>query len=108
MPLNDLRSVHMPYCLQKQEDGRYIVLNRAGKPLGFCTNDKVKYDVYPIKVKMRITSATAKKLSWEGNGNTERIFLYNDGCIPTKSSTNMTHYLDRLRILMSLKISSME
>ena len=37
MPLGDFRSVFMPYCLRKQKDGRYVVLNREYKPVGFFT-----------------------------------------------------------------------
>lgn len=105
MPLNDFRSVHMPYCLKKQPDGTYVVLNREYKPLGFNTHKHVEYENYPIKAKIKITAATAKKLSCHGDTDISSIFLYDDGCIPTSNAANMNNYLDRLKALAKLKVS---
>jgi hypothetical protein len=33
MPLGDVRSVHLPYCIQRQSDGTYVVLNREYRGL---------------------------------------------------------------------------
>lgn len=105
MPLSDFRSVFMPYCIRKQSDGRYVVLNRAYKPVGFATSDFVKYEEHPVAVHLEgIGPATAAKLSWSGDKNTDEIFLYNDGCIPTSSAGNMNQYLSKLQILAGLKI----
>jgi hypothetical protein len=35
MSHSDFRAMFFPYCLQKQKDGRYVVLNREYKPVGF-------------------------------------------------------------------------
>ena len=87
MPLNDFRSVCMPYCLQKQPDGKYLVLNRGYKPFGFKTSDHVKYEDYPICLQLKgIGPATAAKLSYKGSDDVNAIFLYNDGWIPTRVS----------------------
>lgn len=48
MPLNDFRSVHLPYCIKKLPSGAYVVLNREYKPLGFKTREHVDYEAYPI------------------------------------------------------------
>jgi hypothetical protein len=35
--MDDFRTVALPYCLKKMEDGTYIILNRrceSGKPIG--------------------------------------------------------------------------
>lgn len=107
MPLGDFRSVHMPYCLKKQKDGSYIVLNREYKPIGFRTKDWLTYGDYPISHKfIGLGPSVAKKLSWSGDKNLDEIFLYNDGCIPDKSSENMTGYLKRIEVLMKLKIKT--
>jgi hypothetical protein len=37
IPLGDVRSVHLAYCIKKQDDGTYVVLNREYKPLGLKT-----------------------------------------------------------------------
>jgi hypothetical protein len=51
-----------------------------------------------------IGSATAIKLSYKSDLNTDRIYLYNDGCVPTESSEHMKNYLERLKILAKLKV----
>ena len=105
MPLWDFRSVFMPYCLEKQEDGKYVVLNREYKPVGFFTKKFIKYSDYPVSVALKgIGPATAKKLSYSGDGNLEKIHLYNDGCVPTQSDQNMQKYLAKLAILARLQV----
>src|ERR1700735_1310186 len=86
MPSSESRCIHFPYCIKKLANGHHVVLNRDYKPLGFKTTEHVDYEAYPIGVKFAgLTAKTAKKLSWEGSPKTDEIFLYNDGCIPTKS-----------------------
>lgn len=105
MALNNFRALFFPYCLDKQSDGRYVVLNREYKPIGFKTREHIKYEDYPVCVGLKgIGSATAAKLSYKGNSNTDRIYLYNDGCVPTESAEPMKNYLDRLEILAKLKV----
>ena len=105
MPLNDFRSVFMPYCLSKQEDGTYVVLNREYKPVGFKTKETVDYKSYPICVHLKgIGPSTASKLSCHGSNDVNNIYLYDDGCIPTASVEHMKSYLKKLEILAQLKI----
>jgi len=105
MPLSDLCSTHLPYCLKRQEDGTYVVLNREYKPLGFVTNDHVKYGDFPIAVKIsRLTATVARRLSYGGSTALDEIFLYNDGCIPTASADHMQAYLQRLAVLAKLRV----
>lgn len=105
MSLGDFRSVFMPYCLQKQVDGRYVVLNREYKPVGFYTKDFIKYEDHPVAVYLKgIGPDTAAKLSWDSDTNTDKIFLYNDDCIPTHNAKNMKAYLAKIEILAKLRI----
>lgn len=107
MPSNNVRSVHLPYCVKKLEDGRYVVLNRDYKPLGFRTKEHVDYAAYPIAFKARgLTKTVAAKISWESSEDLDNIFLYNDGCVPTTSAANMTAYLERLHALAKVEIPS--
>jgi hypothetical protein len=105
MPLGDVRSVVLPYVLQKKEDGRYIVLNREYKPVGFWTKARVDYEAHPIALKIPgLRASVARKLSWEGDENVDTIYLYSDSCVPTASAANMTAYLKRLAVLAKLKV----
>src|SRR5580700_2604311 len=100
MSLADFRSVHLPYCIFREEDGSYVFLNREYKPLGFRTTDFIEYGKYPIKVKFkRFTSKIASKLSWNGSGELDRIYLYNDATNPSKSPKNMKKYFEKLAAL---------
>ena len=95
----------MPYCLQKQKNGKYVVLNRKYKPVGFCTNEHLNFEKYPICFKMRgINSKTAASLSVTGDDNTNNIYLYSDKTIPTKNKENMRRYFDRLQKLLKYKL----
>jgi hypothetical protein len=102
----EFRSIFMPYCLIRLDDGRYIVVNRNYKPLGITSGDYVIYETHPSAAKLKITAATAKKLSWAGSDALARIYLYNDGCIPTDGKANMDAYLSKLSVLAKLKVTA--
>ena len=99
----ELRITHLPYCVRRLNDGKYILLNRNYKPLGIQTNEWVIYEDHPSRVALKITPSIAKKISWDNNENIDTIFLYNDGCTPTSSDSNMNSYLKRLGFLAGLK-----
>ncbi|TWG87913.1 hypothetical protein L602_001500000460 [Cupriavidus gilardii J11] len=105
MPLGDIRSVFLPFAVERQPDGRYAILNREYKPVGFWTRSHVTYEDFPVLVKLKgLTPARAAKISYEGKTDTNCIYLYHDGCIPTASAANMTAYLKRLAVLAALQI----
>jgi len=107
MPLGDFRSIYMPYCLEKQDDGSYAVLNREYKPVGFNTREHIDYKAFPVTTPFKgVGQGVAKKLSYKGSEDTETIYLYNDGCVPTQSAENMNAYLKRLTILAKLKVKT--
>jgi len=104
MALNDFRAIYLPYCLKKQENGKYIVLNRNYKPLGFNSNEEFNYSDFPISSNLKgITEKKAIELSWNDSPDKENIFLYNDGTNPIKSKRNMTEYLKKIESLAKLK-----
>ena len=106
MALNDFRAVFLPYCLEKQADGRYAVLNREYKPVGFFTREWIDYAKHPVLVKLKgLTSARAGRLSHNGSADIDRIFLYNDGSNPVRSAANMRAYLARIEILAKLAVA---
>ena len=105
MPLKDIRSVFMPYCIKRQEDGRYAVLNREYKPVGFWTNAHVTYGDHPVLVKIKgLTAAKAARISYKCDSNVDAIFLYDDACVPTESTAHMTAYLGRLAVFAKLEV----
>jgi len=95
---------YFPYCIKRLPDGRYILLNRLYKPLGVVSREWVVYEEHPSAAAMNITPAMARKLSWEESENVDFIFLYNDGCIPTRGAEHMKAYLDRVAVLMKITV----
>lgn len=103
---DELRQTHFPYCLDQQEDGSYVLLNRNYKPIGFMASAWVTYGDYPVGVKLKgMTAQLAAELDIKGRDNLQRIYLYNDGSTPTSSEENMQAYLQRLARIMALRIA---
>jgi hypothetical protein len=99
-------AVCLPYCLQRQADGRYAVLNREYKPVGFNTQEWVEYENYPVCMAIKgLGPAMAKKLSCKGSDDTDCIQLYNDGCNPCAGGEEMRAYSKRLALLTKLKVA---
>lgn len=59
MPLGDFRSVYLPYCLKRQEDGSDVVLNREYKPVGFNTREHIPYEEHPVSSKLTLRSSSS-------------------------------------------------
>lgn len=109
MVKDSFRRVFFPYCLQRQPDGRYAVLNRNYKPVGLPvpSADHVDYAETGCLVSVSgLTAARAKKLSWDGKPDLDLIYLYDDGCVPTDSPANWAAYCARLQVLARLEIGS--
>jgi hypothetical protein len=98
-----LARIALPYCVQRQADGSYILLNRNYKPLGFANREHVRYEDYPIRFRFRRLLSKTKNKIHEGTDH-EQIYLYSDGTRPWSSKKNMKEYLQRLESLMSLLV----
>ncbi len=104
MTKNEPQPKNFPYCLDRQRDGRYVVLNRYHQPVTSMTYESANREGCPIGVKLRgLTEETAAELDVFGRANLEHIYLYNDDCLPTDSSENMQAYLARLGKLVALR-----
>lgn len=103
--MSDFRRYFLPYCLERQKDGRYLVLNRQYNPVGFLGQNASEFREQPVAVKLKITPRTAMKISHKGSGDLDAIYLYDDGSSPVSSARNMNAYLDRLKYLAKLKTS---
>lgn len=102
MPFHNIRATYLPYCLQLQPCGRYAVLNREYKPLGWSVRSFVHYEQHPILATIRITPKKAVQLSHDGSHNTKEVFLYCDGCNPDLSAATWSAYSKRLRVLAAI------
>ncbi|MCK5770916.1 hypothetical protein [Algiphilus sp.] len=102
----ELRQTHFPYCLLREPDGTYVVVNRRYKPIGFCTDEWIDYGAHPVRTTRKLSRAAAAKLDCDGRTGGDRIYLYNDGCIPTSSAQHMQSYLERLAVLMRVRLES--
>lgn len=104
MALYDFRSIYLPYCLKRLSNGRYVVLNREYKPLGFNTHEHLNYEDYPIAAKIKgITKKLASEISIDGSSSLDEIFLYNDKTNPSSNSKNLKEYLKKIERLTKLK-----
>jgi hypothetical protein len=103
--ITPLYRIAFPYCIQKQEDGSYVLLNREYKPIGFSTQEYLDYGRYPIGIRFKgLKERTIRKISVDGDPSDGAIYLYGDGSKPTQNKENMEDYLERLSVLMSLKV----
>lgn len=104
MALNDFRDIYLPYCLKKLENGKYVVLNREYKPLGFNSKEIFDYSNFPISSNLEgITKKKAITISWNNLPDNDNIFLYNDETNPLKNKKHMDDYLKRLELLSHIK-----
>lgn len=85
---SEFRLIFLVYCLQRQEDGTYIALNRRSVPVGLAGTEWVDHEAFPVRFKFKraLTARQIAALSFDGDTAAERIYLYNDGCIPTSSA----------------------
>src|SRR5690606_41622482 len=76
----ELRHTHFPYCLDRQEDGSYVLLNRNYKPIGFMTESWVNYEEHPVGVMVKgMTAELAAELDIRSRDKLDSIHLYSDG-----------------------------
>jgi hypothetical protein len=80
--------IEMPYCLQKQAGGWWIVLNRNYKPIGSKQREWVDYTNFE-----RSHGVDAGTLKTDA----EIIYLFNDGCPPWEGAAHAKAYLQRCR-----------
>lgn len=104
---------HLPYCIDRLPDGRWIVLNRSYKPVGTTTpvGTMVDYNAGPHPIafkKGELDSETLQLMSTslqrDPDGDVARAYFYSDGCVPTAGAAQMEAYLERLGTLASLQV----
>jgi hypothetical protein len=96
--MNRIGRYILPYCLQQTTSGRYVVLNRQYKPLGY-TEGWFEYDDYSEDL-LDVQEFTPR-LRWSDSDNAS-IHLYTDAQDPTLSTHNWSSYRPRLKLLRQL------
>lgn len=99
--MGDLLHTHFPYCLSRQSDGSYLLLNREHQPIGLDASADRKDHASRVRLP-EIDEATAARLSWNDSPDTSRIYLYNDGTNPI-GTDQMAPYLDRIAALIRMR-----
>lgn len=103
--MTDFFRACMPYCILRNDDGSYVILNRMHKPIGFNHEGWINYSDYPVNVFFRkLDKRTAKKLSVDAVFDENCIYLYDSSCYPPSGADHMNAYLAKLKILMQWKI----
>lgn len=98
-----LRKNLFPYCMEMKTDGRWVFYNRAYTPVGFFTGDVIHYQDYPVAVTLKGLGPKVRAfLCVHGDGSGDRIYLYNDSCLPEMSKAAMSKYMEKLARLMRL------
>jgi hypothetical protein len=100
-----LMRVVLPYCLQRQADGRYAVLNRRYQPIGTHLHSTDALDLAARGHLLQlapIDAHTAARLSAYGKPETDCIYLYASGHHPLNDPIQWAAYCARLHTLGSL------
>jgi len=95
----------IPYCIHQEADGKFVLVNRDYKPVGFNTSKGISYKEYPIIYKLKgLTPDIAARISHKNDLGLTSIYLYGDGSVPTDSKDNWEKYMERLKLLMQLYV----
>jgi hypothetical protein len=102
--LDSLRTVWLPYCLHRRDDGAYVLLNRHYHPIGWPERGNV--DEYPYAFRFaNMTPKLASRLSCVKSPDMDMIHLYTEAYAPCKTVKLMAKYLARLVTLAKQKVA---
>lgn len=91
------RWIYMPYCLKRQANGSYLVLNKKYWPLG-CWDDNPTANSIIIPA---MNKKLAAALSVNQSDNLEQIYLYSAAPVQHNEPAT-TAYLKRVCLLLEL------
>ncbi len=114
---SNIRNSSFIYCIEYRGEGRWILLNRAYKPLGVTSRewydyDDPQYNFYSDEITKIVID---KLINVKTNGEKEEVhyfddgirfsfYLYDDGTSPAVSKENMDVYLKKLGIILNLNM----
>ena len=109
MTLRDLSFEFLPYCLRRRDDGSYEVVNVDLKPVAFRLNQfGIRGDAAGFTHFNGITEELAVRLSFRGDSDLERIYLFDPEQAPSSAGGTMQDYLRRLGLLASLQTEQID
>ncbi len=99
----------LPYCLRRQPDGRYALLNRRMVPVGLFVPLVAQRPSAPFSGEHLVwlpglTEQVAQLISVDGSVNTETVYLYKDVKALLATEQAFESYAARLYILMQLGV----
>ena len=118
MALTDFFRINMPYGIVRNSKGEWTAFNREYAPIGWNQNDPLNnlssddtYSDLPIRTKYKnVTEKILQKLidsedqvRYDTDGSIREIWLYNDSTNPTNNAEYWNSYLDKIKILSTLK-----
>lgn len=106
--LHNFLRINFPYGIELNKSGKWFAFNRQYKPLGWNTNEHIKYEDYPIATKFNgLTERFLNqlgKVSRNDDGDIVRVFLYNDATDPSKGGVHWDNYAEKLKMLSKIKV----
>jgi len=115
MSMYHFGTICFPYCLEQQEDGTWLVMNREYQPLTFW-NKKMgtgfRNEEWPIYLKIPgLTIDKINKIIAVGEGAhyhkvSKQLFLYDGPTNPLSQAKYRKDYFRRLEMLYSLKVTN--
>lgn len=103
--MRNIRHLLFPYGMERNADGSWTFFNRKYKPVGVVEDGWAEWDDPRHKVFLKgLTPAKLARLDIDGAGDGERIYFYSDATHPDQSAKDLSAYLDKLQILLKLKI----
>lgn len=97
------RQILFPYGMARNPDGSWTFFNRRYKVCGTNKEEWSEWNDSDHKLFLKgLGPKTLAKLDVNGDGDSERIYFYNDETNPEISKSNMDDYLAKLRVIIGL------
>lgn len=118
MPLTDFFRINMPYGIIRNSKGEWTAFNREYAPIGWNQKDSTNnlssddtYNEIPVRTKYKnVTEKLLRKLvddeshvRYDTDGKIRELWLYNDSTNPTNNEKYWNAYLDKIKLLSTLK-----
>ncbi len=100
MPLRSFREIFLPYCVIRESDGTWSVLNREYVALGENERKSHKGPTRTYSLK-GLGPAALKKIAFCSRPEENTFWLYDESCFPESSAENWNAYSKRLKALMA-------